>query len=244
MKKLVAGLLASLPIVGGYVPVAITFGLIARSADLSTFDSVAASLIVFAGAAQFLAVGMYEAGLPAVQIVFAGFLLNLRHLLMSSVIARNCSDMRRIVRSILAFGVTDEVFGVASWRSAEGGEIRPGFLAGLELGAYLAWTLGTLAGAILGDIIPSGLRTAMGMALYALFASLLAGQVRAAHRKGRRRLVRTISAAAAAIAINVILREIPGFGAGTAFPVAMVGGAIVGMAVPAGGAVGTEGTEG
>lgn len=174
MKKIAAGLIAPIPIAGGYVPVAITFGLIARSAELSTLDALAASLIVFAGAAQFLAVGMYAAALPAVQIILAGFLLNLRHLLMSSVIARHLKGSTTATRSVLAFGVTDEVFGVASWRSAEGGAIEPGFLAGLELGAYLAWSTGTLAGALLGDVIPPGLRTAMGLALYALFASLLA----------------------------------------------------------------------
>lgn len=234
MKKVGAGLLASIPIVGGYVPVAITFGLIARSANLSTLDSVAASLIVFAGASQFLAVGLYAAGLPAVQIVLAGFLLNLRHLLMSSVIARHLPRRSFIVRSVLAFGVTDEVFGVASWRSAEGREIDPGFLAGLELGAYLSWTTGTLAGAILGDIVPPGLRTAMGLALYALFATLLAGQVRAARQTGRERLLRVIAAALGAIAINTVLRELLGFGAGSAFPVAMTGGAAAGIVLPLG----------
>lgn len=235
MNRLTAGILASMPIVGGYIPVAITFGLIARSAELTTLDSVAASLIVFAGAAQFLAVGMYEAGLPAVQIVLAGFLLNLRHLLMSSVVGRHLSRQPFLIRSILAFGVTDEVFGVAGLRSTEGGTIHPGYLAGLELGAYLSWTTGTLVGAILGEIIPPGLRTAMSLALYSLFASLLAGQIRAAYRIGRTRVVRTIGAAMTAIALHILLREAIGFGAGAAFPIAMTGGALIGMSLPSGG---------
>lgn len=237
MKKFTSGILAAVPIAGGYVPVAITFGLIARSAELSTIDALAASLIVFAGAAQFLAVGMYGAGLPVFQIVLAGFLLNLRHLLMSSVIARHLIGRSFALRSLLAFGVTDEVFGVASWRSAEGGKIEPAFLSGLETGAYLAWTSGTVIGALLGDVIPPGLRTAMGLALYALFASLLAGQVRAAVRQSRSHMFRVVLTAGAAIIINTILRQAAGFGAGAAFPVAMIGGAFIGMAISD---VGTE----
>ena len=234
MKNLTAGLTASIPIASGYIPVAITFGLIARSADLTTIDALAASLLVFAGAAQFLAVGMYGAGLPALQIVVAGFLLNLRHLLMSSVIARHLPRRSILVRSALAFGITDEVFGVASWRSADGGTLEPAFLAGLEIGAYSAWTLGTVAGAALGDVLPAGLRIAMGLALYALFSSLLAGQIRAARSHGRNRVVRVVVAAAVAIVINTVLRGPFSLGPGGAFPFAMIGGALVGMLLPHG----------
>jgi 4-azaleucine resistance transporter AzlC len=228
MKTTASGFIAAIPIASGYIPVAITFGLIARSAELSTIDAVAASLFVFAGAAQFLAVGMYAAGLPVIQIIVAGTLLNLRHLLMSSVIARNLLGGGKAVRSALAFGVTDEVFGVASTES----EIEPAFLAGLELGAYASWTSGTCIGAVLGDVLPPGLRTAMGLALYALFASLLAGQVRAARTESSTRLIRVVIAATVAIGLNVALRESFGVEPGTAFPFAMIGGAVAGMVVP------------
>lgn len=252
--------MAAIPIASGYIPVAITFGLVVKSAGLTTLDATVASLLVFAGAAQFLAIGMYgAAGLIAgqisptsilviAQIVIAGWLLNLRHLLMSSVIAHNLGGGQRshspsdppgrapgiLARSVLAFGVTDEVFGVAGWRIAEGGTVRPRYLLGLELGAYSAWVGGTVVGALSGEILPEHLRVAMGLALYALFAALLAGQIRAAHGKEGARVAPLIVAAGSAALINAALRMGLGWDAGAAFPIAMVAGAVIAMAVGSG----------
>lgn len=265
MRTFLRGLTAAIPIASGYIPVAITFGLIVRSFGLSPLDAALASILVFAGAAQFLAIGMYGAGITAaaggaaagglalgavagtpvlllVQIVIAGWLLNLRHLLMSSVIAHNISGSARLgLRSVLAFGVTDEVFGVAGWRIAEGGAVRPPFLLGLEIGAYSAWVGGTIVGALAGEILPFHLRVAMGLALYALFAALLAGQIRAAHRREDGRVAPLLIAATVAATINGTLRLALGWDAGAAFPVAMIAGALVAMAVPA--APAASGTE-
>jgi predicted branched-subunit amino acid permease len=261
MHSFSKGLVAAIPIASGYIPVAITFGLVVRSVGLTTLDAALASLMVFAGAAQFLAIGMYgAAGLVTgefssaslvviAQIVIAGWLLNLRHLLMSSVIAHNLGGggeslpgaptTRRspgvLTRSVLAFGVTDEVFGVAGWRIAEGGTVRPRFLLGLEVGAYSAWVGGTLVGALSGEILPEHLRVAMGLALYALFAALLAGQVRAAHHKEGARVAPLLVAAGSAALINATLRMGLGWDAGAAFPIAMVAGAVIAMAAGSGG---------
>jgi predicted branched-subunit amino acid permease len=252
MHSFSRGLVAAIPIASGYIPVAITFGLVVRSVGLSTMDAALASLMVFAGAAQFLAIGMYgAAGLVTgelssaslvviAQIVIAG--------LMSSVIAHNLGGSPGLpsgpnsfprgpgvlTRSVLAFGVTDEVFGVAGWRIAEGGTVRPRFLLGLEVGAYSAWVGGTLVGALSGEILPDHLRVAMGLALYALFAALLAGQVRAAHRKEGARVTPLLVAAGSAASINAALRMGLGWDAGAAFPIAMVAGAVIAMAARSG----------
>lgn len=247
--------MAAIPIASGYFPVAITFGLVVRSAGLSTLDAALASVMVFAGAAQFLAIGMYVAAgtvagqltvgslVMIAQIVIAGWLLNLRHLLMSSVIAHNLAGSSEelgtpnttsggpgiLTRSVIAFGVTDEVFGVAGWRIAEGGTVRPRYLLGLEVGAYSAWVGGTVVGALSGEILPEHLRVAMGLALYALFAALLAGQIRAARRKEGARIGPLVVAAGSAALINAALRVGLGWDAGAAFPLAMVAGAVIAM---------------
>ncbi|MFP4152159.1 MAG: AzlC family ABC transporter permease, partial [Alkalispirochaeta sp.] len=221
MRQLASGLLASLPIASGYVPVAITFGLIVRSGGLSVIDAGLASLIIFAGAAQFLAAGMYFSGAGVLQIVIAGWLLNLRHLLMSSVIAEHLDRSASMpIRTILAFGVTDEVFGVAGRRAARGDTLDASYLIGLELGAYTAWVGGTFIGAIVGDILPPPVRTAMGMALYALFAALLAGLIREAGTTSTR--VQMAGAAVLAGGANWFLRNVSGLEPGVAFPIAMI----------------------
>ena len=225
MKQFFSGLGAAIPIAGGYIPVAITYGLIVRTGGLSVLDAGLSSIIIFAGAAQFLAAGMFFSGAGILQIVVSGWLLNLRHLLMSSVIAEHVDrELPLAARSALAFGITDEVFGVASWRVAAGGTIPPLFLAGLEIGAYLSWVGGTILGAAVGNVLPPSVRIAMGMALYALFAALLAGQIREAH--GGRRM-RVVLAAATSGGLNWFLRSAAGFDPGAAFPIAMVLGALI-----------------
>ncbi len=254
MKDFSKGLAAAIPIASGYVPVAVTFGLIARTFGLSPMDATLASLFIFAGSSQFLAIGAYGAAATAVslgtemttqnaawivgpwptgaqlvvllQIVVAGWLLNLRHLLMSSVVAEHLAGARsRLARNLLAFGVTDEVFGVAGLQIARDGSIRARYLAGLELGAYSAWVAGTALGALVGDILPDRLRVAMGLALYALFAALLAGQFRSARDGARGLCMRLAVAAVTAAGTNAVLRFVVGLDAGSAFPVAMIVGA-------------------
>jgi 4-azaleucine resistance transporter AzlC len=206
--------------------VAITFGLIVRSGGLSVLDAGLASVLAFAGAAQFLAAQMFLSGAAVVQIVISGWLLNLRHLLMSSVVADHLDRGTTVpVRSVLAFGITDEVFGVAGRKAAAGASINPAFLAGLELGAYLAWVGGTIVGAVAGNVLPPSVRDAMGMALYALFAALLAGLIREAVAGSRRRMM--VFTALTAGGLNWLLRGVIGLDAGLAFPLAMVAAALV-----------------
>ncbi len=243
IKLFFSGLAAALPIATGYFPVAITFGIVTVNSGLLLLDAVIASALVFAGAAQFMAIGMYGTAATAgaatavsvaaplgpaaiVQIVVAGSLLNLRHLLMSSLVAHNLAVRSPApgpaTRSLVAFGLTDEVFSVAGLRITAGERLSPAYLLGLELGAYAAWVGGTAVGATLGDVLPPILRTAMGFALYALFAALLAGQIRAG-RTGP-----LLLAAGTAAAVNVLLRSIVGAGPGVAFPLAMIAGALAG----------------
>jgi hypothetical protein len=191
MRTFLRGLTAAIPIASGYIPVAITFGLIVRSFGLSPSmrrwrrssssperrnssqsGCTGAALVprespdqrgrrllqldpLAAGGGLLLGAVAGTPILLLVQIVIAGWLLNLRHLLMSSVIAHNISGSAGVgLRSVLAFGVTDEVFGVAGWRIAEGGAVQPPFLLGLEIGAYSAWVGGTIIGALAGEVLP------------------------------------------------------------------------------------------
>lgn len=225
MKRFLSGLSAALPIASGYIPVAITFGLIVRSGGLSVLDATLSSVLIFAGAAQFLAAGMFFSGAGVLQIVVSGWLLNLRHLLMSSVVANNLlGTTPRRQRGILAFGITDEVFGIISRLALTGKQIDPAFLLGLELGAYLSWVGGTVVGASIGNILPPRIQRAMGMALYALFAVLLAGIIRDATAGSKRR--RMVGTALVGGALNWLLRAGLGLSAGAAFPIAMIAAAL------------------
>lgn len=176
----VAGLLDGLPVALGYFPTAAAFGLAARQAGLSPLEALLMSALVYAGASQFALVGML--GAPAVAATAAALLLNLRHVLYGPPLAPHLSYRRPpgplgwLVPAVCAFGLTDEVFAVASAR-------LPGTNAGLrwllavELTAYGAWLCGTWVGAAAGEallrLLPAA-EPALGFALPSLFVALLA----------------------------------------------------------------------
>ena len=113
-----------LPIAVGYFAIATTFGLIAVSVGLNVWQAAAMSLFVFAGASQFVALELMAAGTGMAEIVVTTFILNLRHLLMSTVIAERLKATSKW-SSILSFGITDETFvvstGVGQRRSEQKG---------------------------------------------------------------------------------------------------------------------------
>jgi predicted branched-subunit amino acid permease len=74
--QLKEGVKAALPIVLGYLPVGMAFGVLARQAGLSPLESGSMSLLVYAGASQFIAVEMISKGVPWVPIVLTTFFIN------------------------------------------------------------------------------------------------------------------------------------------------------------------------
>jgi 4-azaleucine resistance transporter AzlC len=178
MNPLRKGLLDSLPIVIGYLPIAFSFGLSATQAGLSAGLAVAISALVFAGGSQFVLLGMMTAGGGLLGIVGTVLLMNGRHLLYGRTIAEHLPIGRTTLpRPLLAFGLTDEVFATAIGKiHAIAPFSRPHWLLGLQTGAYLAWVGGTVLGALTGAEVARRLPLIVDMlsfVLPALFLSLL-----------------------------------------------------------------------
>lgn len=168
------GVREGLPIFIGYFPIAIAFGLLAKSAALSFLEAGMFSAFVFAGASQFIAVSLLAAGVGLPSIVVTTFLINSRHLLLSAAVAARLEGTRRWV-PLAAYGVTDETFAVATTRKDSYG--TP-YLLGLNTTAWLGWLSGTLAGYVAGGLLPARLQTTMGLLLYVMFLGILMPQVR------------------------------------------------------------------
>ena len=86
-KSLWSGLIRVVPIIVGYVPIGFAYGVLAKKAGISSLNTILMSIIVFAGSAQFIAIGLILAGATAVSIVITTFIVNLRHLLMSAALS-------------------------------------------------------------------------------------------------------------------------------------------------------------
>lgn len=104
------GIKIGIPLAIGYVPVALTYGVLAQQAGLSIIELTLMSVLVFAGASQFMAVNMIVAGISAVEIIIATFVLNLRHFVLSLSLMnefRNHIPLKS--RAALTLGLTDEI---------------------------------------------------------------------------------------------------------------------------------------
>ena len=171
------GLIAGLPIVLGYFPIAFAFGVAATGQGLSPLEAFALSLIIYAGAAQFLALALITSGAPLLVAAFTLVAMNLRHVLYGPALMKRVGPAAtRRYAWAWAFGLTDEVFGAALGQLARGRRFSEPFMFGLGLAAYASWLSGTALGAYAGAGALAGwpvVEAALGFMLPALFLALL-----------------------------------------------------------------------
>lgn len=171
------GLAASLPIILGYVPIAFSFGVAATRSGFSEVEAAALSVIIYAGASQFLALALLSSGAPVLVAAFTLIAMNLRHVLYGPALMREAGEGAGTRHAwAWAWGLTDEVFGQALGALARGQSFSEPYMFGLGLGAYAAWVSGTIAGAYAGGGALEGwpaLNAGLGFMLPALFLALL-----------------------------------------------------------------------
>ena len=174
-KSFTYGLRMSVPVIIGFIPVAIAFAIMASSAGLNGFESVSMSVMVFAGASQMMSVGMIANGAGYLAIVVATFIMNLRHFIMSTCVfdrmRRNGKKTGVAMKLLCSFGVTDESFAVFTTTDVK--RCDKWYFLGVYLGPYLSWILGTVIGTLLGSVLPDIVSDSLGIALYAMFIALL-----------------------------------------------------------------------
>lgn len=164
------GIKDGFPIVIGYLPIAMTFGILSKTTGISIIDSILFSMIVYAGASQFIALNLLSIGVGMGEIILTTLLVNFRHFLMSASLATKLNeDMKKWI-PIIGFGVTDETFSVASFKE---GKLTKEYILPLQLLAYISWASGTLLGYLVGGILPDSIEKSMEVALYAMFAAIL-----------------------------------------------------------------------
>lgn len=177
-KEFRKGLVLSTPIMTGYIPVAVAYAATALSTGLTPWQTVAMSLFVYTGAGQMAAVAMIGQGVSLLGITTAVFIMNLRHVIMSTVIMERLRRSPLWVRVLLSLGVTDEVFALETAGGQAKGADNAACFAGIALGAWASWAIGTCIGCGMTTFLPPELMSALGISLYALFISVLAPQIR------------------------------------------------------------------
>jgi 4-azaleucine resistance transporter AzlC len=171
-----AGLAAAWPICLGYFPIGLSLGVLAQKGGLAPWQMAAMSLFVFAGGSQFIAVAMLGAGASALAIISTVFMVNLRHLLMSSALSVHFPGVSRRFLALFAYGLTDESFAVNLTRFNQGGWDRRSALT-LNHAANATWVVSSVVGVYLGQLVPPG-AAGVDYALTGMFICLLVFQLR------------------------------------------------------------------
>lgn len=165
------GLKDGLAIGLGYLSVSFSFGILAVSSGLSWWQAVLVSLTNITSAGQVAGVGIMSASGGLIEMMISQIVINLRYSLMAiSLSQKTDKSMNTASRAFLAYGLTDEIFGVAVSKEHEVGSR---YFFGLTILPVLGWVLGTLLGAVLGGIFPVFLTNALAVGIYGMFISIV-----------------------------------------------------------------------
>lgn len=167
------GSAAIIPLTLGAIPFGVIYGAIASSINLSLIETTAMSALVFAGSAQFVALGMLAADSALSMIIITAIIVNLRHALYSAWLAPQLASLTLKWKSILAFGLTDEVFAIVSQHYKNNGVGNRWFFLGAASFLWLFWTLSSLFGYIAGTRFPELNQLGLEIAMPITFGSIV-----------------------------------------------------------------------
>lgn len=209
----------STPITLAYVPISMTFGVIATSHGIAPLLAILISAMIYAGGAQFVFISLALTNASAWSTVLTVLIVNARHLLYGTTLGPSFSQWTEKHKWLAAFGMTDEVFAYTSSRN-RGSLLSPHYQLAFEAYCYLAWMLGTVLGSTLGPLIPRAIASPLSFLLPALFLALIVlGPRTTAH------LAAAVIGGATAIAVT------PQAGAGGGIISGAVLGAGIGMMI-------------
>jgi 4-azaleucine resistance transporter AzlC len=175
------------------------YGLAARSAGFSPLEAGAMSVIVFAGASQFAAVGYVLGGFSWIGVVVLTAFINARHVLYGAALAPYLAGKPRALRAAMAHLLTDEAFAlsIAHFRRIGRADV-PGYWLAAVGSTFIPWNVATLLGVTVGGSIPDPTRFGLDVIFPAAMGGLAVGLM-----TGRREVVAAVAAAAIAVAISL-----------------------------------------
>ncbi|OCQ53657.1 Inner membrane protein YgaZ [Photorhabdus australis subsp. thailandensis] len=177
------GIIDSLPIVIGYVPVAFAFGLNAIKLGFNPIEAIFFSCIIYAGASQFVITALLSAGTSLWVSALTIMAMDVRHILYGPSLRHRIKDKLTEKKTLIwAFGLTDEVFAAATAKLIKNQRSwSENWMVAIAICSWLAWVIGTAAGAFLSngylEFYPA-VEAAMTFMLPALFLSFLLASCR------------------------------------------------------------------
>ncbi len=195
------GVQKTIPVALGVCAYGLIFGVLARQAGLSVLEVLLMSALVYAGSAQLLVLSLWHIPSMIIPILFTTLLVNLRNLLFGVSVSPWFKHLSTLKAYITVFWLTDESWALMMSDFSEGGH-DGAFLLGSGIVLFIAWISSTVAGRLLGEIMPVSLFWGLDFAFTAVFLTLLVGMW-----KGKQDIIPWL---VAAIVAGVTYRILPG----------------------------------
>lgn len=170
-KSFIKGIKDGLPICFGYLSVAFAFGIFSVESGLSILQALLISMTNVTSAGQLAAVPIITSGGSLFELAVAQLVINLRYALMSVSLSQKLGKSVSLFdRFVISFMNTDEVFAVSS---SNRGYVGRRYMYGLIITPFLGWSFGTFLGAGAGNVLPTMITSALGIAIYGMFVAIV-----------------------------------------------------------------------
>lgn len=195
------GIKDGMPIAIGYLSVSFGFGLMVVSEGFSVLVATIISMTNLTSAGQVAGLAVIAASGTYAEIALTQLVINLRYALMSISLSQKLDkSFTTFHRFTTSFGMTDEIFAVASSKPVD---INRNYMYGLITMPFIGWTGGTIMGAVAGNILPTDLKSALGIAIYGMFLAIILPVARES--------IGVLVAVVIAAVISCIIRFVPVF---------------------------------
>lgn len=167
------GLKSGIPIGVAYAAISFTFGIMAISYGLYWWQALLISMVTLTSAGQVAAIKIMVFPGRYIEMLITQLTINVRYSFMSIALSQKIdSKFKGIFKVILGFFITDEIFAVAISEK----NVSKKYFLGLATLPYFGWSIGTLTGAIIGNVLPESIINSLCMALYAMFIGSIVPQ--------------------------------------------------------------------
>ncbi|MCL9776609.1 AzlC family ABC transporter permease [Vibrio sp. S4B1] len=171
MPLFLRGCLSMMPLSLAVVPWGFLAGSFAIESGLTFFEGQAMSAVLFAGAAQLVAMGMIKSGATLLTMMVTIFFITSRHFLYGLSMRESISPLPLKWRLGLGFLLTDELFALCGHQSPQ--QFNRWFALGAGLSFYLIWNVATMIGLVVGSQIPDLQQYGLEFAVAATFIAIV-----------------------------------------------------------------------
>lgn len=169
----------TIPMIVGALPFGLIFGTLAAQGPLAAWQGQAMSAAVFAGSAQFIALGLVASHTGLLVIWLTTFVVNLRHMLYAATLLPTVAALPLRWRLALGFLLTDETFAVmvARRRAVADDPLVHWYFLGSGAAMYASWNTVTLIGLLFGAAFPQLQSLGLEFAIVATFVAIVVPQL-------------------------------------------------------------------